>query len=310
MEKFLPQDTRVAFVGLGAIGLPMARCVAGSGFDLTVWNRSPEKARELARTTSARVASSPADAARAAEIIITCLPTSEEVDAVTFGEDGLATTMGSGAILVDCTSGDPHASRATAARLLAQGVQFLDAPVSGGVVGAESGKLTVMCGGKADVIERAMPVMRAFGAKIIHCGPTGAGHAIKALSNALLAIHLWSTGEVLVAAAKAGVAPGIALDVINGSAGRSNSSENLIPQRVLTRQFPATFRLALLDKDVRIAESIARESATPARFIELAHEIFERAHAELGDQVDHTAALRLLEREAGVLISGSTATEN
>lgn len=295
---------KVAFLGLGAIGFPMARRIAEAGHELSVWNRSPEKSAGLASKTSARVAATPADAASGASVVITCLPTSDEVEAVAFGPDGLASTLASGAILVDCTSGDPHESRSIANRLAQQGVDFLDAPVSGGVVGAEAGRLTVMCGGDAVVLERARPVLQAFGAKIILCGPTGAGHAIKALSNALLAIHLWSTGEVLVAAAKAGVAPAIALDVINGSAGRSNSSENLIPQRVLTREFPSTFRLALLDKDVRIAESIARESGTPAEFIELAHKLFEWAHAELGDEVDHTAALRIIERQAGVVIEG------
>lgn len=293
---------RVAFLGLGAIGYPMARRIAEAGFELAVWNRSSARSAELAGGSPARAAATPADAARGAKVIVTCLPTSEEVEAVTFGADGLASTLATGAILVDCTSGDPHASRSIAQRLAEQGVDFLDAPVSGGVVGAEAGRLTVMCGGEAAVLERARPVLQAFGAKIILCGPTGAGHAIKSLSNALLAIHLWSTGEVLVAAAKAGVKPAIALEVINGSAGRSNSSENLIPQRVLTREFPSTFRLALLDKDVRIAESVAREAGTPAAFIELAHELFERAHAELGEEVDHTAALQVLEREAGVEI--------
>jgi 3-hydroxyisobutyrate dehydrogenase len=294
----------VAFLGLGAIGFPMARRIAEAGHELSVWNRSPEKSAELATKTSARVAATPADAVSGAGVVITCLPTSDEVESVTFGPDGLAGALASGAILVDCTSGDPHESRSIANRLAEQGVDFLDAPVSGGVIGAEAGRLTVMCGGDAAVLERTRPVLQAFGAKIILCGPTGAGHAIKALSNALLAIHLWSTGEVLVAAAKAGVSPAIALDVINGSAGRSNSSENLIPQRVLTREFPSTFRLALLDKDVRIAESIARESGTPAEFIELAHKLFEWAHAELGDEVDHTAALQIIERQAGVEIRG------
>jgi 3-hydroxyisobutyrate dehydrogenase len=293
----------VAFLGLGAIGYPMARRIAEAGFELAVWNRSGGKSAGLARASSARVASSPADAARGARVVVTCLPTSEEVEAVTFDSDGIASVLASGAILVDCTSGDPHASRSIAARMAKQGVDFLDAPVSGGVVGAEAGKLTVMCGGDAVVLERARPVLEAFGSRIILCGPTGAGHAIKALSNALLAIHLWSTGEVLVAAAKAGVALAIALDVINASAGRSNSSENLIPQRVLTREFPSTFRLALLDKDVRIATAVAHEAGTPAGFIELAQELFARAHAELGEEVDHTAALQILEREAGVVMA-------
>jgi len=305
MRKTPETNMAVAFLGLGAIGMPMARRIADAGFDLSVWNRSAEKAEDLAGSGHARAAATPADAGRNASVVVTCLPTSEEVEQVVFGPNGLASSLIRGSILVDCTSGDPHASRSIAERLKALGVDFLDAPVSGGVVGAEAGKLTVMCGGDAAALERARPVLQAFGSRIILCGPTGAGHAIKALSNALLAIHLWSAGEVLVAAAKAGVQPSIALDVINGSAGRSNSSENLIPQRVLTRKFPATFRLALLDKDVRIASSLARESGTPAEFIELAHELFARAHAELGDEVDHTAALQVIEREAGVTLSAT-----
>ncbi len=294
---------KVAFLGLGAIGLPMARRIAEAGFDLAVWNRTVSKAEDLARATGARAARTPADAARGAHVVITCLPTSEEVAEVTSGADGLDSTMQNGSILVDCTSGDPGISCAIAEKLARVGVGFLDAPVSGGVVGAEAGTLTVMCGGDHAMLDRARPVLDAFAAKIIHCGPVGTGHTIKALSNALLAIHLWSTGEALAVAAHAGIAPATALEVINGSAGRSNSSENLIPQRVLTREFPATFRLALLHKDLRIAENIALNMLIPVRFIELAHELFGRAHEELGDEVDHTAAIQVIEREAGVVIN-------
>src|SRR5687768_7999549 len=135
---------KVAFLGLGAIGYPMARRVAEAGFELAVWNRTAEKAERLVRSSAARAAATPADAARGATIVVTCLPTSEEVEAVTFGDDGLAEALAEGSMLVDCTSGDPHASRSIAQRLAANGVSFLDAPVSGGVVGAEAGKLTVM----------------------------------------------------------------------------------------------------------------------------------------------------------------------
>ena len=296
---------KVAFLGLGAIGYPMARRIAEAGHDLSVWNRTRSKAEQLGGATGARVAATPGDAAIGATVVITCLPTSHEVAEVTSGPDGIDSTMPEGSILVDCTSGDPGMSRAIAEKLARDRMYFLDAPVSGGVVGAEAGKLTVMCGGDAAILDRARPVLDAFAAKIIHCGPIGSGHTIKALSNALLAIHLWSTGEVLAVAARAGIPPATALEVINGSAGRSNSSENLIPQRVLTREFPSTFRLALLHKDLRIADDIALNMLMPVRFIELAHELFERAHAELGDEVDHTAALQVLEREAGVEISGN-----
>ena len=152
---------------------------------------------------------------------------------------GCSRAIAGGATLVDCTSGDPATSRRIAARLAEHGVDFLDAPVSGGVSGAEKGTLTVMVGGDAAVLERVRPVLEAFGKKIVHCGDVGAGDAVKAVNNALLAVHIWSTAEGLAALAKAGVEAEVALDVINASSGRSNASMNLFPERVLTRAFPA-----------------------------------------------------------------------
>src|SRR6185312_16222160 len=228
----------IAFLGLGAIGAPMAKHLASPSFDLAVWNRTPAKAAAFAAANKVRHAKTPADAARGAAIVITCLPTSREVAALLDGPDGLLAAMTKGSILVDCTSGDPATSRQIAARLAEKGIGFLDAPVSGGVSGAEAGKLTVMVGGDAAVLAKAMPALQAFGEKIVHCGPVGAGHAVKAVNQALLAVHVWSLGEGMLALSKAGVSPQIALDVINASSGRSNSSMNLFPQRVIGRAFP------------------------------------------------------------------------
>ena len=161
------------------------------------------------------------------------------------GPDGLLAGMTRGAALVDCTSGDPATSRRIAARLGERGIGFLDAPVSGGVAGAEIGTLTVMVGGDAALLGRTLPILETFGEKIVHCGPAGAGHALKAVNQAMLAVHIWSLGEGMVALARAGVSPAVALEVINASSGRSNTSMNLFPQRVLSRAFPRTFRLAL-----------------------------------------------------------------
>ena len=180
---------------------------------------------------------------------------------------------------------------------------FVDAPVSGGVKGAVAGTLTVMCGGDEAAIARARPVLEAFGKKIVRCGDVGAGDAVKAMNQALLAIHIWSAGEALAALAKLGVDASVALDVINGSSGRSNSSENLFPERVLGRAFPRTFKLALLDKDVAIAAGIAQDSAVPAPFIDLAARLFAEAHGILGEEADHVEAVRVIEDRAGVRVS-------
>lgn len=269
---------------------------------LAVWNRTTARASEFAASSDARVAASPADAAREADIVITCLPTSREVAGLLDGPDGLLAGLRRGALLVDCTSGDPATSRTIAERLAGHGVGFLDAPVSGGRGGAEAGRLTVMVGGRADHLQRAQPVLDCFAAKIVHCGDVGAGDAVKAVNNALLAAHIQATGEGLAALAKAGVDPGIALEVINASSGRSNTSENLFPSRVLNGAWPRTFRLALLDKDVGIAEGIVRETGTPAPLLALTAAFFREARAALGEDADHVEAVRLIEQRAGTEI--------
>jgi len=299
----------VAFLGLGAIGRPMAVHLARPPFALAVWNRTAERATSFAAETGARQAATPADAARGVGVVVTCLPTSREVELVLDGPDGLLAGLAPGTLLVDCTSGDPASSRRIAGRLAERGVAFLDAPVSGGVAGAEAGTLTVMIGGDAAALDRARPVLEAFGRRIVHCGDVGAGDAVKAVNNALLAVHIWSAGEGLAALAKAGVDPAIALDVVNASSGRSNASENLIPQRVVTRAFPRTFRLALLDKDVGIAADFAREQRAPAPLLQLTAELFRLARQELGEEADHVEAVKLVERWAGVEIGRDAARD-
>jgi 3-hydroxyisobutyrate dehydrogenase len=160
-----------------------------------------------------------------------------------------------------------------------------------------------MCGGRKDNVQRAMPLLHAFGKKIVRCGDVGAGDAVKAMNQALLAIHIWSGGEALAVLAKLGVEASVALDVINGSSGRSNTSENLFPERVLGRKYPRTFKLALLDKDVGIAKQIVDEEDLESPFIELAARLFREAHAELGEEADHVEAVRVIEQRAEVRIS-------
>ncbi len=295
--------TSVAFLGLGAIGRPMAACLARTpDIKLSVWNRTREKAESFAREFGVRHATSPADAARDAAVIITCLPVSADVASLLDGDDGLLATIKQGSVLVDCTSGDPATSRKIAATLKAKGVGFLDAPVSGGVKGAESGTLTVMIGGEAATLDRVRPVLEGFGKTIVHCGDVGTGDAVKAVNQALLAIHILSAGEGLIALSKLGVKPEVALQVINNSSGRSNSSMNLFPERVIGRKFPRTFRLALMDKDIDIAAVMMRELKLPAPLTQLAADLTRVAHNELGEEADHVEAVKTLERWAGQVI--------
>ena len=286
----------VAFLGLGAIGRPMAARIATAGFPLTVWNRTVERTQEFTRDRGARAGKSVADAVGGADVVVTCLSTSADVASLLDAE--VVGAFKAGSTLVDCTSGDPATSRRLATRLRERGIAFVDAPVSGGVKGAQEGTLTVMCGGDEHDIERARPVLEAFGKKIVHCGPVGAGDAVKAMNQALLAITIWGTGEALAALAKSGVSAKVALEVINASSGRSNASMNLFPERVLNRSFPRTFKLALLDKDARIAAQIARDEKVPAPLTQLAADLCTLAHRELGEDADHVEAVKIIEHWA------------
>jgi 3-hydroxyisobutyrate dehydrogenase len=293
----------ISFLGLGSIGRPMAARIAGAGLPLTVWNRTASRAEQLTRDGRAKAAATPAEAVRDADVVITCLSNSPDVASLIDRSDGLLDAMKRGSVLVDCTSGEPGTSRRIAARLAERGVDFLDAPVSGGVTGAEKGALTIMVGGNPNVLERVRPVLSTFGQKIVHCGDIGTGHTVKAMNQALLAIHIWTAGEALVTLVKEGVRPAVALDVINASSGRSNASMNLFPERVLTRAFPRTFRLALIDKDIGIAAAVARDNGVPAPVMQLAADLFKIAHGALGEAADHVETVKVIEQWAGVEIA-------
>lgn len=284
--------TTAAFLGLGAMGYPMAGHLAGAG-PTRVWNRTPERAQAHAAEFGSVACAGVADAVTGADVLFTCLPTSAEVDGLA-GE--VLAAARPGLVWVDCTSGVPEAGRALAERCAAAGVPFLDAPVSGGVAGAQAGRLTVMVGGDPAVLDGVRGVIESFAAKVVHVGPSGAGFAVKAVNNALLATHIWATGEALAALVALGVAAGPALEVINASSGRSNASENLFPARVLTRQFPATFKLGLLAKDAGIAMDAVRAARLSAPLLAQVEALIRGAATALGPDVDHTAAVRLIEQ--------------
>jgi 3-hydroxyisobutyrate dehydrogenase len=289
---------KVGFIGLGAIGRPMAVHVARA-FETRVWNRTTERARHFAEEHGVDVAEDPGALVSWADVVITCLPTSTDVMQVLEPIQ----TWRSGQLLIDATSGDPAESRSIAGQLAEFGVGFVDAPVSGGTSGAEAGILTVMLGGASEHVQRAMAIVQPYAGKVQHVGPVGAGHALKAINNALLAVNLQAAGEGLAALVKLGVKGDTALEVINASSGRSNVSENLIPERVLTRAWPRTFRLALLDKDVGVALKVLRETGVPHDAIGTAKEAFGRARRALGEEADHVELIKEIEKAAGVEIT-------
>ncbi|PNY82572.1 NAD(P)-dependent oxidoreductase [Deinococcus koreensis] len=290
-----------AFLGLGAMGSPMAAHMAArsreSGVSTLVWNRTFGKAEAHAAQHGSRA--TPLVETGQADLIVSCLPTSAEVDEV-LGQ--LRGHLKAGSVWVDCTSGHPDAAPRQRERLQEQGVAFLDAPVSGGVTAAQSGTLTVMVGGPDAEIETVRPHL-AFAGTLIRVGDTGAGFAVKAVNNALLAVNLWAAGEGLAILGLHGVNLSAALDVINASSGRSNTTQNLIPQRVLTREFPATFGLGLLAKDAGIALDMVESVRGSAPVIAQVTALYRAAARIVGPQEDHTAALKLVEQMNGTVLA-------
>lgn len=292
---------RASFLGLGAIGWPMAARLAGP-YELTVWNRSADRADAFAAEHRARVAGSPREAAAGAEAVITCLPTSADVESILDGDDGLLAGLEPGAILLDCTSGDPATSRRIAERLRSAGVAFADAPVSGGTNGAAAGTLTVMVGSDDVTFSRAREIVRPFAGRVEHMGPVGAGDAMKAVNNALLAVSIAAAGEGLATLVKAGVPAAKALEVLNASSGRSFVTEQLIPERVLTGAWPKTFRLALLDKDAGIALALADELGVEAPVLAVTGDVLAVARRALDPGADYLELIKVIESQAGVEI--------
>jgi 3-hydroxyisobutyrate dehydrogenase len=292
---------RIGFAGLGAIGTPMAERLA-QAHDLTVWNRTVATAERFAtRIPSVRVAHTPAMLADGADAIVTCLPTSIEVARLV---TDLLPGMSAGSIVVDCTSGDPATSREIAATLGAKGIAFVDAPVSGGPPLAATGQLTVMCGGTEADVSRAATIVASFAGKVVHLGPVGAGHAMKAINNILLAANILTLGEGLVTLAKFGIDPRAAVEVLNASSGRSFVSEVLVPQRVLTGTWPPLFRLALLEKDAGIAIDTALGVGTDHPVLDFVREELRALRKELGETADYLDPIRRAEQLAGVELRG------
>ena len=278
----------VAFIGLGAMGYRMAAHLPQHFDTVYVWNRNFEKAQQHA--TEFGTLAVELQQAVQADIIFSCLPTSQQVDEI-LGQVQLK----SGTIWVDCTSGVPESARAQAETLLQQGVHFLDAPVSGQTIGAENATLTFMVGGAAEAFAQAQPVMQAMGKLIRHVGQSGTGFAVKAVNNMMMAVHLCAAAEGFTTLKAHGVQLSEALDCINASSGKSGVTESVLPQRVFNRSFPLTFALPLLAKDTGIAIDLVREARLSAPVIGLTQSLIQVANDLAEPNSDFSAAIKMYE---------------
>jgi len=278
----------VALIGLGRMGAPMARRLLAARHRLRVYDASPRARAAFARQKGCAVCASPADAARGARVLITMLPDGAAVRAALLGRDGAATMLGRGAVVLDMSSSDPDTTRRLDRALAARGVAFLDAPVSGRVIGAREGTLTIMVGGSAAALARVRPLLEHLGTRIYHCGPAGAGHAVKALSNAIAAAGTVAAFEALLVGRALGLDAKLINDVWNASAGRNTTTEQKIPTQVLTRAFASGFALSLMAKDVGIAARLARKTGVAAPLLRRSLALWRAAERRLARGADHT----------------------
>lgn len=292
---------RVAFLGLGIMGRPMASNLVKAGHEVTVWNRTAGKDVEGARS-----ATSPADAARGAEVIWLCVSDTKAVESILFGPQGVHESLTDGQIILDSSTIAPSATRRFAERVAAKGVQYVDAPVTGSKIAAEAGTLIFIVGGDEAPIERLKPLFAATGKKIFRMGETGKGEAAKLAMNLQIALIYEGFAEALTLATKLGVDAETLLPLIEASMVRSGVVEYKAPF-VLKRDFSANFPLRLMLKDIRLALEAAKEARVKLPGLETVEEIYDMAAEDGHEDLDYAATLTLLEKWAGVEVKGASA---
>ena len=290
---------RVGFIGLGNMGAPMARNLAGAGFALTVADLDPGRRAQIASETAAAEGDSP-QAFAGVEAVITMLPTGDDVRAVMLEWDGgLAAALSPGTIVIDMSSADAVGTRELGSTLAERGLVLIDAPVSGGVTGASAGSLAVLVGGNDEHIDRVDPILDVLGGRILRVGPLGSGHAVKALNNYVAAACFTASCEALIIGAGFDLDPRVVVAAINGSTGRNFNTENTIGPNVLERAFATGFSLRLMAKDLALAGALATATGSQAPTCELMQRLWSEARDGEGPDADFTTAARHWERLNG-----------
>ena len=293
----------IGFIGLGIMGAPMVRNLLGAGFEVVAWNRSPARL-DAAVEVGAERGASPADVASRADIVITCVTASADVEAVILGAGGVIEGVRPGAVVVDMSTISPEVTRRVAAALEPRGAMLLDAPVSGGEQGAIGGTLSIMVGGPADALERARPALEAVGRTITHCGPSGAGQTVKLCNQIAVVLNNLAMAEALLFCARSGVDPGVMLAAITQGAAGSWQLSNLGP-RVIARDFAPGFKVALQQKDLRLVLEAAEELRLALPGTALVHQLFAAVEAAHGGEVGTQALVRSLEALAGIEVGAA-----
>lgn len=302
-------STRAGFIGLGRMGLPMAGHIARAGLPVVGFDRQPEAMR---RATEAGIdtAATPAELAAASDIVVTMLPGPPEIEAVMLGEDGVVSGLGPGDVWVDMSTSDAETASRVARHPEAAGLELLDAPVTGGVKGAEAGSLRVFVGGEAPTLAKCEPLLEAMAADggVLHVGPKGAGYAVKLCMQLLFFAHVAAAGEVLSLGTRAGVDVDVLHDVLVRSGAASTVLDADVREILGAGDYRDAFRLALATKDIALGVDLARGLGLPVELCGLVEQIHRRALAQYGDG-GQLLAVRLMEDLAGVRLRSDGAAD-
>jgi len=292
----MSQNMHVAFLGLGVMGGPMAGHLARAGHRVTVYNRTAARAEawlEKHAGLDVARAESPAEAARGAQAVLSCVGNDDDLAQVTFGEEGALAAMEGGALFVDHTTVSPSIARAVAQAAGARGVLALDAPVSGGQAGAEAGRLSIMCGGSAEAMERARPVLESYAARIVHIGDAGAGQSAKAVNQICIAGTLAGLSEAVRFAQGQGLDMARVLEAVSGGAAQSWQMDNRW-DTMARGEFDFGFAIDWMRKDLAIALAAGREAGQPLPVTALVDQLYAAVQAQGGARQDTSALIRHL----------------
>jgi 2-hydroxy-3-oxopropionate reductase len=281
---------KVGFIGLGAMGRPMALHLQRAGHDLHVWARRPESAASLPATLCA----TPAELGRRCEVVFTIITSSADVEAVALGADGLIEGMAPGSVLVDCSTIAPDAARHIAAQLGERGIHMLDAPVSGGAQGASDATLAIMAGGDAAVLERVRPLLECLGKRIVHIGPNGAGQVAKACNQMIMVAAIEATAEAMRLAAASGVDCAKVKQALAGGSAASRVLD-VMGERMVKRDFAAGIEARLHHKDFGLVLEAARKSGVPVPLTATVAQQLNALMAQGWGRDDTASLLRVLE---------------
>jgi 3-hydroxyisobutyrate dehydrogenase-like beta-hydroxyacid dehydrogenase len=295
---------KLGFLGLGIMGYPMARNLMRAGHDVAVWSNTASKAQELAAAEKGRFCATPREVGEHADVIFLCVGDTAMSEAVILGENGIVAGAKPGTVIADASTISPSDSRRIGAELSKSGISFLDAPCTGSKPGAEGGTLTFMVGGDKEVFEKALPFMEAMGKKIYYCGASGMGLNAKLTQNLILCNILGAFNEGLVMSTKAGVEPGLMLDILANSAAKSGLIEYKAPF-VLRRDFSTNFSTKWMHKDIGLMLDSAAELNVPLPLTSISRQMFQMAISSGFGDDDMCSTIQVLEKMSGVQVKKS-----